>query len=435
MTAKQRVVVTGLGCVTPLGLNVKSTWDGLIHSRSAVGPITFFDSSQFPCKIAAEIKNFDTATQYGPFHPFGPDSEAVTAIAPPKDIRRLGRFVQLTLAAALEAYQDSGLDAVRSKIPADRMGTNIGVGMGGLPEIEATHIDVLEKGPRRISPFFIPQVIANMAAGQVSMLLNLKAQQLCTVTACASSAHSVGEAMRVIQRGEADVMFAGGAESTICKLGIGGFGAMKALSTANESPEKASRPFDKNRDGFVMAEGAAVLVLESLESAQKRGAKIYAEIVGYGATADAYHLTSPAPEGEGGYRAMSFALNEAGIDASQLGYVNAHATSTPTGDVEEARAIAKLAGSHFRNLHVSATKSMTGHLLGAAGAAEALFTIKALETGIIPPTINLDEIDPECEKLGLNFTPHKAVEKKITYALSNSFGFGGTNASILFKKA
>lgn len=430
----KKVVVTGLGCVTPLGLDVSTTWQALIEGRSNFGPITFFDASQFPTRIAAEIKGFDPAKQYGPFHPFGKNAAPVTAISPPKDIRRLGRFVQLTLAAALEAYADSRLDAHRDSIPADRMGTNVGVGMGGLPEIEATHLDVIGKGPRRISPFFIPQVIANMAAGQTSMLLNLRGSQQCTVTACASSAHSIGEAFRIIQRGEADVMFAGGSEATVCALGIGGFGAMKALSTRNDEPTKASRPFDVNRDGFVMGEGAAVLVLESEESALKRGAKIYARIAGYGATADAYHLTSPAPEGEGGFRAMSAAVKEAGIQASQIGYFNAHATSTPAGDIEEARAIARLVGSAASHTHVSATKSMTGHLLGAAGAAEALFTILALRDGIIPPTMNLDELDPECAKLGLNYTAHQAVQKKIEYAMTNSFGFGGTNASLLISK-
>jgi 3-oxoacyl-[acyl-carrier-protein] synthase II len=344
----------------------------------------------------------------------------------------VGRFVHFALAAGLEAYGDSGLDAIRSKIDSERMGINIGVGMGGLPEIEEVHSEFLAKGYRRVTPFFIPQVIANMASGQLSILLNLRGPNLCNVTACSSSAHALGESFRQIQRGEADVMVTGGAEAVICKLGIAGFAAMRALSTRNDAPEKASRPFDKDRDGFVMGEGAAVLVLEEYEFAKKRGAKIYGEVLGYGLSSDAFHMTTPSPEGEGGRRAMTLALKDSRLNPEQIGYINAHGTSTPAGDVEEARAIATLFPQGPKHLHVSSTKSMTGHLLGAAGAIEAFFSIMAIREGRIPPTINLDSLDPGCAALRLDFTANKAVEKRLDFALSNSFGFGGTNASLVF---
>ncbi|MCM0605625.1 MAG: beta-ketoacyl-ACP synthase II [Xanthomonadaceae bacterium] len=430
-----RVVVTGIGAVTPLGLDVPTTWSEILAGNSAMGPITHFDITQYPTKIAAEVRGFDPLKQYAPLYPFGKSQAPVTAISPPKDVRRLGLFVQFALAAAIEAYRDSGIDSLRDSISPERLGTNIGVGMGGLPEIEATYETVIErKDPKRISPFFIPQVIANMAAGQVSMLLNLKGSQQCVVTACASSSHAIGEAVRVIKRGECDIMVAGGSEATISPLGIGGFGAMKALSTRNDEPKRASRPFDKDRDGFVMGEGAAILVLENYEHAKKRGAKIYGEITGYGATADAYHLTSPAPGGEGGLRAMKAALKEAGLNPGDIDYVNAHATSTGTGDIEESTAIHTLMEGNVSKLHVSATKSMTGHLLGAAGAIEAIITLLAMRDSVVPPTINLDSIDPDIAKLGLNLTPNKAVKKTIKHAISNSFGFGGTNASLLMSK-
>jgi 3-oxoacyl-[acyl-carrier-protein] synthase II len=344
----------------------------------------------------------------------------------------VGRYVHLALVAGLEAYGDSGLDALRSKLDSDRIGVNIGVGMGGLPEIEAVHDDFLAKGYKRVTPFFIPQVIPNMASGQLSILLNLRGPNVCNVTACTSSAHSIGESMRQIQRGDADVMIAGGAEAVIGKLGIAGFAAMRALSTRNETPEKASRPFDKDRDGFVMSEGAAVLVLEELEFAKKRGAKIYGEVKGYGLSGDAYHMTSPSPDGEGGYRAMKMALQNSGLNHEQIGYVNAHGTSTPAGDSEEAKAILRLFPNGPKHLQVSSTKSMTGHMLGAAGAIEAIFSILAIREGKIPPTINLDSLDPICQSTGLNFTAHQTVEKRVDYALSNSFGFGGTNGSLIF---
>jgi 3-oxoacyl-[acyl-carrier-protein] synthase II len=349
-------------------------------------------------------------------------------------MRRVGRFVHLSLAASLEAYGDSGLDAIRSKISPDRIGANIGVGMGGLPEIEDVHNDMLAKGYRRITPFFIPQVIPNMAAGQLSILLNLQGPNLCNVTACTSSAHSIGESFRQIQRGDAEVMITGGAEAVIGRLAMGGFASMRALSTRNDAPTKASRPFDVERDGFVMGEGAATLVLEEYEHAKKRGAKIYGEIIGYGLSGDAYHMTSPAPEGEGGRRAMAMAVKDAKINPDNVGYINAHGTSTPAGDVEEARAISRVFPNGPKHLHVSSTKSMTGHLLGAAGAIEAMFSLLAIRDGRIPPTTNLDQLDPGCAELGLDFTANRTVEKRISMALSNSFGFGGTNASLIFAR-
>ena len=345
----------------------------------------------------------------------------------------MDRFILLSLVAGVEAYIDSGLDRVRDQIAPEMIGMNIGVGMGGLPGIEETYDTYKEKGFKRISPFFIPQVIPNLAAGQLSILLNTKNINTCSVSACSSSAHSVGESFRAIQRGEATVMIAGGAESVVCPLGVGGFAAMRALSTRNEEPARASRPFDTGRDGFVLGEGSAVLVLEDYEFAKKRGARIYAELSGYGATSDAYHITQPMEDGDGGYRAMKLALQEAKIDPSTVDYVNAHGTSTPLGDEQEAFAVARLLGES-KNLHVSSTKSMTGHLLGAAGSLEAAFTALAIHNSIIPPTINLEELDPACAETKLNFTPNKAVKMPVKAALSNSFGFGGTNVSLLFTK-
>ena len=335
------------------------------------------------------------------------------------------------MVAGLDAYGDSGLDAIRGKINPERIGINIGAGMGGLPEIEDVHNDFLAKGYKRVTPFFIPQVIINMASGTLSIMLNFQGPNLSNVTACSSSAHSIGESMRMIQRGDADVMMTGGTEAVICKLGIAGFASMRALSTRNDSPEQASRPFDVNRDGFVMGEGSAVMILEEYEHAKKRGAKIYGEIVGYGMSGDAYHMTSPAPEGAGGRRAMEMALKDARLNPEQVGYVNAHGTSTPAGDAEEARAIARLFPSGPKHLHVSSTKSMTGHLLGAAGALEAMFSLLAVKEGRIPPTINLQTLDPVCSELGLDFTANHMVEKRLDFAVSNSFGFGGTNASLV----
>jgi 3-oxoacyl-[acyl-carrier-protein] synthase II len=429
-SAKRRVVVTGIGAVTPLGLSVADSWNGVIEGRSGVGPIQLFDSTDSPVTIAAEVKGFDVTRQVGPYHP-APGLE-VNQAANAKEARRVGRFVHFALAAGLDAYGDSGLDAVRAKIQPERMGINIGVGMGGLPEIEAVHNEFLAKGYKRISPFFIPQAIPNLASGQLSVLLNLRGPNLCNVTACASGAHSIGESFRQIQRGDADVIISGGAESVICKLGIGGFAAMRALSVRNDAPAKASRPFDRDRDGFVMGEGAAILVLEEYEFARKRGAKIYGEIMGYGLSGDAFHMTSPAPEGEGGRRAMEMALNDARLNPEDIGYVNAHGTSTPVGDVEEARAIARLFPRASEHLHVSSTKSVTGHMLGAAGALEGIYSMLAIREGMIPPTINLENLDPVCAELKLDFTANRAIETRVNYALSNSFGFGGTNACLIF---
>ncbi len=427
---KRRVVITGLGAVTPLGLTVHETWRAATEGKSGLGMITRFDTTDSPVRIAAEVKAFDVTRAVGPFHPA--PGITLTQAANSKDARRVGRFVHLSLAAALDAYADSGLDSYRDRISAERMGVNIGVGMGGLPEIEEVHQEFLNKGYRRITPFFIPQVIANMASGQLSILLNLQGSNLCNVTACTSSAHSLGESFRQIQRGDADVIFAGGSEAVICRLGIGGFAAMRALSTRNDNPTAASRPFDTGRDGFVMGEGAAVLILEEYEHAKKRGAPIYAEFMGYGLSGDAYHMTTPAPEGEGGRRAMAMALRDSHLNAEDIHYVNAHGTSTPAGDVEEARAIAKVFPNGPDHLQVSSTKSMTGHLLGAAGAIEAIFSILAIRDGIIPPTINLENLDPGCIETKLNFTPKVATQRKVDYAISNSFGFGGTNASLIF---
>lgn len=424
---KRRVVVTGIGAVTPLGLTASETWRNALAGQSGIGPTTLFDATGCSATINGEVKGFDLTRPMGPFHPA--PGMVVTQAGNSKDGRRVGRFVHLGLVAGLEAYGDSGLDGYRSELSPFRMGTNIGAGMGGLPEIEAVHNEFLAKGYRRVTPFFIPQVIPNMTSGQLSILLNLKGPNLCNVTACSSSAHSIGESFQKIQRGDVDVMFAGGTEAVIGTLAMAGFASMKALSTRNDQPQAASRPFDRDRDGFVMSEGAAVLVLEEYELAKRRGAKIYGEIKGYATTGDAYHMTSPS--GEGGKQSMILALQDAGLNPGQIGYVNAHATSTSAGDTEEARGIAEVFPNAAEHLHVSATKSMTGHLLGAAGALETIFTMLAIRDSAIPPTINLDNLDPECEPFKLNFTPHRAVEKRFDYALSNSFGFGGTNASLV----
>lgn len=435
MTAPaRRVVITGLGAITPLGLNFQDTWRAALEGKSGVGRITHFDPTGCSVEIAAEVRDFDVTRPLGPYHPApgNPDYPPVIQASSKKDTRRVGRFAHLGMAAALEAYGDSGLDSFRTQLDPRRIGVHFGVGMGGLPEIEAVHDEFLKTGYRRVTPFFIPQVIPNMVGGQLSILLNLKGPNLCTITACSSSAHALGEAAREIQRGDADVMMTGGAEAVICKLGIAGFAAMKALSTRNNEPHRASRPFDRDRDGFVMGEGAASLILEEYEHAKKRGAKIYGEFKGYGLSGDAYHMTAPAPEGEGGSRSMRMALQSAGLNPEQIGYINTHGTSTPTGDVEEARAIAKLFPHAEKHLNISATKSMTGHLLGAAGAIESIFSILAIKEGRIPPTINLENLEPACAELRLNYTANHTQEKRLDYALSNSFGFGGTNASLIF---
>ncbi len=433
-TQKKRVVVTGIGIVSPLGISREATWKAAIDGVPGIRKITRFDASDCACQIAGDVENFDpTAPLSQPLYPRGKSSEPLTQAVSAKDAKRMDRFIHLALAAGIEAYQDSNLDSVRDQISPERIGVNIGVGMGGLPLIEETHRTYLEKGFRRITPFFIPQVIPNLAAGQMSILLNTQGTNTCSVSACASSAHAVGESYRAIQRGEETVMIAGGAESVICALGIGGFAAMKALSCQNETPGKASRPFDQNRDGFVMGEGSAVLILEDRDFALKRGAKIYAEIAGYGPTSDAYHITQPLDTGDGGYRAMKLAVEEAQVRPDEIDYVNAHGTSTPLGDAQEAKAIARLVETP-KNVHVSSTKSMTGHLLGAAGALEAALSVLAIRDSVIPPTINLENLDADCAATGLNFTAQKAVKKEVRVAISNSFGFGGTNVSLLFKK-
>jgi 3-oxoacyl-[acyl-carrier-protein] synthase II len=434
VTTKRRVVITGIGAVSPLGPTAAETWKNALEGRSGIGKITLFDPTDCSVQIAGEVKGFDvTKPLSSPLQPrplANPPEPPITQAASVKDARKVGRFSHFAMAAGLEAYADSGLDALRSKVDPTRMGVNIGVGMGGLPEIEDVHNAFLEKGYKRITPFFITQSITNLASGMLSIMLDLKGPNLCNVTACTSSAHSIGEAMWQIRRGDADIMVAGGSEAVVCKLGIGGFAAMRALSTRNDSPETASRPYDKDRDGFVMGEGAAVLVLEEYEHAKKRGAKMYAEVVGYGLSADGYHITTPAPEGEGGGRAMDGALKDAGLSGSDIDYVNSHGTSTPAGDAEEARAISKRVDRKKAN--VSSTNSMTGHLLGAAGAIEGLFSALAIRDGRIPPTMNVENLDPACAETGLNFTLKNAVEKQVKYALSNSFGFGGTNASLIF---
>ena len=382
------------------------------------------------------MRGYDpTAERVTALYPRGAGTEPVTAAMSAKEVRKLGRFSHLGLGAALEAYADSGLDSVRDRLPAERIGVNLGVGLGGLPEIVATHETWRVGGFRKISPFFILQAAPNILAGQVAILLNCRGANFSTASACATSGHTLGESARAIRRGDADVMLAGGAEAVITPIAVGAFAQMKALSTRNDAPQKASRPYDLDRDGFVVGEGAVVFVLEEMEHARRRGARIYAELLGYGATADACHLSSLAPEAEGSRRSMQLALDDAGLEAGRVGYVSAHATSTPSGAGEEAAAIASVFAGSGDRLHVSAVKSMTGHLLGAAGALGALAAVLAIDRGVIPPTINLDSLDPACAALGLNFTAGAAVTKAVEASLANSFGFGGTNASLVFRRA
>ncbi len=409
---KRRVVVTGLGLITPLGLGVEPSWQHLINGASGIKRITRFDASAFPTQIAGEVDNFNP--------------EDYVEI---KEVKKMDRFIHFAVAAATFALNDSGLKITDSN--SDRVGVLVGSGMGGLHTIEYYHSVLLEKGPRRITPFFIPMLTINLAAGQISIKFSAKGPNSAISTACATGSHSIGDAFRIIQRGEADAMIAGGTEAVISPLGIGGFNAMKALSTRNDEPEKASRPFDVDRDGFVVGEGAGIIILESLQHAMDRGAKIYAEIVGYGMTADAYHITSPSPGGEGAARCMTIALKDGGIGHTEVDYINAHGTSTKSGDELETRALKTVFGDHAYKVAISSTKSMIGHLLGAAGGVEAIISILSIVNNIALPTINLDNPDPECD---LDYIPHKARKMKINYALSNSFGFGGTNACLLFKK-
>ncbi len=408
----RRVVITGVGAVSPLGCGNVKNWDALTSGKSGIGLITRFDATDMPVKIAGEVPDFN-AEEY----------------IDKKEIKKMDLFIQYALAAAHYAMEDSGL--VINDENAERVGVLVGAGLGGLPTIEKYHTLLAEGGPKKISPFFIPMLIINLAPGHISIKYGAKGPNISSVSACATSTHSIGDAYHIIKRGDADAMIAGGAESVITPLGIGGFAAMKALSDRNDDPQTASRPFDKNRDGFVMGEGAGIVVLEEYESAKARGAKIYAEIVGYGMSGDAYHLTAPAPGGEGGARAMKMALKNAGVAPEQVSYINAHGTSTPMGDMYETMAIKSVFGDHAKKMLVSSTKSMTGHLLGAAGGVETVYTLMAMDKGVVPPTINYTEPDPECD---LDYVPNTAREAKLEYAMSNNFGFGGTNATLLFKK-
>ncbi|HLE41851.1 MAG TPA: beta-ketoacyl-ACP synthase II [Nitrospirota bacterium] len=409
---KRRVVITGVGMITPVGLDTEKSWEGLVSGRSGIGPITQFDDKDVPTQIAGEVKGFDPARYIEP-----------------KEIKKMDRFIHLAIAASQMAMDDSKL--IVSPGNADRVGVMVSAGMGGLPALEKYHQVYMERGSRKITPFFIPMLIINEAAGHISIRYGAKGPNICVVTACATGTHSIGEAFKWIQRGDADAIIAGGTESCICPLGVGGFNAMKALSTRNSEPGRASRPFDAERDGFVMGEGAGVVILEDLELANKRGARIYAEVIGYGASSDAYHITSPAPNGEGAARCMAMALRDADIAPAVMGYINAHGTSTKYGDELETIAIKTVFGDHAYKIPVSSTKSMTGHLLGAAGGVEAVISILAMDRGVLPPTINLENPDPECD---LDYVPNTARKAQVEVTMSNSFGFGGTNACLIFRK-
>ncbi|MDC3957126.1 beta-ketoacyl-ACP synthase II [Polyangium jinanense] len=410
----ERVVITGIGLVTPNGIGTTETWRSVLAAESGIGPITLFDASQYSTRIAGEVKGF-----------------VAENFIPKKKLREMGRFAHLSIAASQLCMNDAGIELTDED--RETCGTYIGVGLGGLENLYQYAQVLLEKGPSKVSPYFIPQVIANLAAGQVAMAFDLKGPSYCNTSACASSAHSIGEAFEWIRRGRTHLMLAGGTEATITGLAAAGFGAMFALSRRNDEPTRASRPWDKGRDGFVMGEGAATLLLESLSHAKRRGAKIYGEVTGYGATCDAYHLTKPAPEGEGAQRAMKQALVDAKLAPTDIEYINAHGTSTPHGDLEEARAIVKVFGEHATGhaLWVSSTKSVTGHLLGGAGAVEAALSVLALHESKVPPTANLEEQDPECV---LDCVPLVARERRLRNVMSNSFGFGGTNVALVFSR-
>jgi 3-oxoacyl-[acyl-carrier-protein] synthase II len=410
---KRRVVVTGMGTITPVGNDVATTWRSLIEGKSGTAPITKFDASNFPVKFAAEVKGFNPLDYMER-----------------KEAKRADQYTQYAIAGARQAMTDASL-IERNGMDPDRIGVIIGSGIGGLKSFEEQHDVYRERGVGKISPFFIPMFIADIAAGIVSMMFNAKGPNYATVSACATSAHAIGDAYRTIQYGDADVMITGGAEATVTPMAIGGFANMKALSERNDSPETASRPFDATRDGFVMGEGAGILILEELEHALKRGATIYAEIVGYGATGDAYHLTAPAPDGEGAQRAMKRALKDAGLEPKDIQYINAHGTSTPANDFNETRAIKAVFGEHAKTVNVSSTKSATGHMLGAAGAVEAIVSAMVVGSGVIPPTINYHTPEPE---LDLNYTPNTSVKRDVNAVLSNSFGFGGHNTTLAIKR-
>ncbi len=407
---RRRVVVTGIGMISPLGIGNDATWQGLIEGRSGIGPITKFDASAFPARIAGEVKGFDPAKWIEK-----------------KEVKKSDTFIHYAVAAAQIAVDDAKFDW--QSCDGDRLGVVIGSGIGGLPLIEEMHTKLMERGPTRISPFFIPGLIVNLAAGQISIRFGARGPSSAPATACATGAHSIGDAMKIIRYDEADIMFAGGSEAVITPLAVGGFGAMRALSTRNDEPQRASRPWDLDRDGFVMGEGAGVLLLEEREHAIRRGARIYCEITGYGMSSDAFHITSPSEDGGGMMRVMQRALKDAGLEPKDIDYINAHGTSTPVGDRVETVAIKRVFGDEAYKVAISSTKSMTGHLLGAAGGLESAIAAKCLETGIIPPTINYEKPDPECD---LDYVPNEARRKTMRHVMSNSFGFGGTNATLIF---
>jgi 3-oxoacyl-[acyl-carrier-protein] synthase II len=409
---KRRVVVTGVGLVTPLGVGIENVWKRILNGESGIGPTTRFDVTRHDTKFAGEVKDF----RAGDF-------------ISPKEIKRIDLFIQYALAASKIAIEDSGLDMGREE--AERVGVVVGTGLGGLPTLEKYHSILLERGPGRISPFFIPMLIANEAPGHIAIQFGMKGPNLCIVTACATGAHSIGESFRIIQYGDADVMVAGGTEANLTPLTVGGFNAMKALSTRNDAPEKASRPFEKDRDGFVVSEGCGIIIMEELEHAKKRGAKIYAEIAGYGYNGDAYHITAPCPDGDGFVRCIKVALKDANIRPEEVDYINAHGTSTELNDYIETLAIKEVFKDGAYKIPVSSTKSMTGHLLGAAGAIEAIFSVLSIRDQICPPTINYETPDPQCD---LDYVPNVSRKHKIDVVLSNSFGFGGTNSTLVFRR-
>ena len=407
-----RVVVTGIGLVTPIGLDRKSTWDSLIEGKSGIDYISLFDAEGYESRIAGEVNEFDATAALGR-----------------KESKRLDRFAQFACVAALEALEHANLNMERED--ADRVGVLIGSGVGGIITITDQHKILLQKGPKRVSPFLIPMMLSDMASGQVSMMIGAKGPNFSTVSACATGADSIGEALEMIRRGRADVVIAGGTEAAVCEIGVAGFNSCMALSTRNEDPQGASRPFDSGRDGFVLGEGAGLIVLESLKHAEQRGANILAELSGYGASSDAHHVTQPHPEGEGAARAMKWAIEDAGIAPDKVDYINAHGTSTPLNDKYETIAMKRMYGDHAYKLAISSTKSMTGHLLGAAGGIEAAFTVLAIKDGVVPPTININDPDPDCD---LNYVPNNAIKQTVNVAMSNSLGFGGHNASLVFKR-
>jgi 3-oxoacyl-[acyl-carrier-protein] synthase II len=410
--SKRRVVITGMGILSPLGNDLASSWDGVIAGRSGIGPITHFDASAFPTRISGEVRDFDASKWIAP-----------------KDVKKMDPFVHYGVAASMMAIQDAGLEI--SGEDAERIGVAIGAGIGGLKGIEETTLKYHEGGPRKISPFYVPSTIINMIAGQVSIMTGAKGPNIAAVTACTTATHNIGLAMRMIQYGDADAMIAGGAEYATTPTSLGGFCSMKALSTRNDEPQKASRPWDEGRDGFVMGDGAGILILEEYERAKARGARIYAELSGFGMSGDAYHMTAPSESGDGAARCMNAAIADARLDVARIGYINAHGTSTPAGDLAETMAIKAALGAHARSVAVSSTKSMTGHLLGAAGGVEAVFSAMAIHAGALPPTINLDNPSEGCD---LDYVPHTAREAKVDVVLSNSFGFGGTNGTLVFAR-